>query len=359
MGGGSSLFGRGSSNISPTPVVTATAIADISVNAIHSENERISSQELIEDISSSPSNSQAELPYVVPANVITPVTTNSVTIAQLTPRSTTEHEIRTLIFHTPMDEPSKLFPYYCPLCMMYYKSIWKSNCCENYICSRCCKDYLSSKGILDFIERQDSELLERIPCPHCMTSGFQPKPVTFDEEIRDYDPCDYVQNSIPYHGTFSPLRVGDSFEALKRKMIPFRSSTSDHIQSNFNNSMGIAITTDESEDGRTNLSPYNSNTSSPRLNRELIHSTIRNNERLHRENSYHEDQLTALTNDELDDALNEDVRINHNIDHDPLEESTLTNSGIPVMIRNEGDFAVIAVRDIMEVVMRNRLVTSE
>lgn len=61
-------------------------------------------------------------------------------------------------------------------------------------------------------------------CLSCNTPGFQPRLVQHEDIIRDYsrNTCDASFNgsspgSIPY----SPVKIGDSYENLKRKMQPF------------------------------------------------------------------------------------------------------------------------------------------
>jgi len=131
-----------------------------------------------------------------------------------------DHELN--IPYTPTGEEATIYKYYCPLCMLYFKTILKSPCCGNYICFMCTKDYLHAKGI-DFVTKlehlQENVLLEEISCPHCLTHGFFPSIVHSHETIRDYSYRD--QPKVQYNQP-SPLRIGESFEDMKRKMIPFQ-----------------------------------------------------------------------------------------------------------------------------------------
>lgn len=48
---------------------------------------------------------------------------------------------------TPKGEDTHIYPYYCPLCMEFFKDIIRSPCCGNYTCLLCCKGYLLRQGI--------------------------------------------------------------------------------------------------------------------------------------------------------------------------------------------------------------------
>lgn len=132
--------------------------------------------------------------------------------------------------YTPHGDEATVFKYYCPLCMQYFKDIMKMKCCSNYMCAQCCKEYISTKGIKLPAAASISTLEERfintnaVPCPHCQVSGFHPMSVSFEEIVRDYS-----SRYVPEHGQsstagYSPLRVGESFEDLKRKMIPYKNA---------------------------------------------------------------------------------------------------------------------------------------
>ena len=130
--------------------------------------------------------------------------------------------------YTPHGEEASIFKYYCPLCMQYFKQIMKMKCCGNYMCVQCCKDYVERKGVHLAVHEGITHIEGRfispnsIYCPHCQVSGFHPIGVSFEEAVRDYQ-----LNSVPLQdrgiAAYSPLRVGETFEDLKRKMIPYKS----------------------------------------------------------------------------------------------------------------------------------------
>ncbi len=146
-------------------------------------------------------------------------------------------DLDTNIPYTPKGTDVEIFKYYCPLCMLYFKNILKGACCGNYICFACTRDYVATKGIDNISSMKDIEinaiLFAEIACPNCFTNGFHPVHVHSDEEVRDYSWND--QPGTKYYQA-SPVRVGETFEDLKRKMISFKqaeasSSSLQQIQS--------------------------------------------------------------------------------------------------------------------------------
>lgn len=41
---------------------------------------------------------------------------------------------------TPKKDLAKKYRYLCPICMMYFKRMYQSVCCNNYICQFCYRD---------------------------------------------------------------------------------------------------------------------------------------------------------------------------------------------------------------------------
>ena len=164
---------------------------------------------------------------------------------------------------TPRDPISaNTFKYYCPLCMEFYKSILKSNtCCGNYICLGCCIDYLGSRNLPasccnDILNAQTS--LRGIPCPSCSTIGFSPALVLNEEAVRDYHFSDAGSSTkrkpLGISNTNinrSPVRIGDSFEELKRKMIPFQVQVAQQDDDDLKNKIFVEKELDQFETSQT------------------------------------------------------------------------------------------------------------
>jgi len=159
--------------------------------------------------------------------------------------------------------------YYCPLCMMYYECVFETKCCGHTICDECAMEFNKTVNKLDSVatpgtteETQanvdkdadeasggwDAE--ESIPltpgktssqrlaveCPFCRHDGLEMKLITPGEagnHLRNYDDSPAVsREDTPMRASAagrgmakpSPLKVGDSFEKMKAKLVPFERS---------------------------------------------------------------------------------------------------------------------------------------
>jgi hypothetical protein len=63
-----------------------------------------------------------------------------------------------------------------------------------------------------------------LPCPHCGALEFEPHPVSKHSRVRSYK--DERADAPVEVWPSSPVRVGDSFEKLQRKMLKFSDSRS-------------------------------------------------------------------------------------------------------------------------------------
>lgn len=123
--------------------------------------------------------------------------------------------------YTPVGDDINRYKYYCPICMNYFKDILKSQCCGNYACLSCCKDYLAAHSLIaDSVnEIIGCTHLKNVPCPNCGTLGFDPRMVALIDNVRDYSSNNNFGQIIMMQS--SPIRIGDSFDDLKRKMIKY------------------------------------------------------------------------------------------------------------------------------------------
>ena len=180
----------------------------------------------------------AALPSLLPSTLVVDTGRPQMpTVLLVSPRQ--EAYLKSSVPFTPKSSmDAHTFRYYCPLCMEYFEGIFKSKCCGNYTCLGCTVDYLGAKGLGAETANEilgKSDALKHIPCPHCFTSGFIPLIVNAEEEIRDYKGTATKSKLTisPGAATSSggiafgdgrsqtPLKVGDTFEDLKRKMIPY------------------------------------------------------------------------------------------------------------------------------------------
>ena len=146
---------------------------------------------------------------------------------------------------TPMGKMAEEFKYFCPLCMMFYKDIREMPCCKQYTCTFCLADFLHTKQHSPPAVATGAEaspppeepaeppgvvLPSGVACPHCATVGTgQPlRLLDGKEEARSYldspkttaDLARVSSNSTSQSSN-SPLKVGDDFQTMARKMLPF------------------------------------------------------------------------------------------------------------------------------------------
>ena len=89
---------------------------------------------------------------------------------------------------SPHGQDEDEYCYHCPICFLNYRGIYRSSCCNNYFCYSCLHEYVASKY---GISPQDLQVLQYpfwvdIPCPHCGTEIFEPQYVEKNEGIRSY-----------------------------------------------------------------------------------------------------------------------------------------------------------------------------
>jgi hypothetical protein len=135
-----------------------------------------------------------------------------------------EKALYSFVVKTPTADLTHIYKYYCPLCTLYYEDIFRSNCCGNYSCVVCTTQYLEKRGMkvitpTDILMTNEST---NTPCPTCNSFGFAPRLVALEERARDYSfstkiSCETENSDKQY----SPIKIGDDYEALIRKMQPF------------------------------------------------------------------------------------------------------------------------------------------
>lgn len=116
--------------------------------------------------------------------------------------------------------------FFCPLCMLFYEGMLKAGCCDQYICQDCAMSYLAGKSI----DCDAASLIEELPpidCPYCANDGLVFMTVPLSELPRRYEDSPAVAAKLASRvrpvapGAPSPLKTGDTFEDMKRKMTFF------------------------------------------------------------------------------------------------------------------------------------------
>ena len=149
-------------------------------------------------------------------------------------------------------EQKAIYGFYCPLCFCHFSDGFVTTCCGNNVCQICFSEYISGFNLfLDseqgrIVEKQrdhqsSSSVTRQAACPHCCQEDtFGIKNVNPAEALKVYSvtpapkhaAVSVGQNSSSDggggHFTFpSPVRVGESFDDLRRKLRPFQGQVGD------------------------------------------------------------------------------------------------------------------------------------
>jgi hypothetical protein len=129
---------------------------------------------------------------------------------------------------TPSGAAANVYRFYCPLCMLYFKSISRMSCCQQYICTFCVTDYVARQGVKLAPADDDGQpatLPAGLSCPCCSMAGLdlRVEKVDASEEARSYLDSPRTRANMPpiRESLLSPLRIGESFDAMLRKMLTF------------------------------------------------------------------------------------------------------------------------------------------
>lgn len=122
---------------------------------------------------------------------------------------------------TPVSAEQKhVFRFFCPLCMSYFQGIYETECCRNQMCHKCLVQYVRSQfPVADGPERIPENLPSNLPCCHCTKQSLKVSARAPDAAPRSYE--DEAESPELQGAAVSPVKIGDSFEELKRKMIHF------------------------------------------------------------------------------------------------------------------------------------------
>ena len=177
--------------------------------------------------------------------------------------------------------------------MRHFQNILVVNCCTNYICLECCLEFLGSKGIeanslSDILSSY--QYFEELPCPNCNSQGFKPAVVNSQDTIKNYSFSPRVAANLNFG--HSPLKIGDSFENLKRyhhyhsyyfiNLICFHLSTNRKMipmegNNKYNNSPPSLLTESSNSSINTeNDSPISNNLISEETRKQVIESYVEN-----------------------------------------------------------------------------------
>ena len=153
------------------------------------------------------------------------------------------------IAETPIGKAADEYKYYCPICMMFFRSICELPCCKQSTCAFCFAEYAQKQ------QPKHSSAIAAAPayaapaaagvkggvalvlqagmaCPQCavvpkrpldlrVVEGFDEQRVAYLDSPQTRAQMERISKS-QQHGKASPLKVGDDFNTMARKMLPFK-----------------------------------------------------------------------------------------------------------------------------------------
>ena len=157
---------------------------------------------------------------------------------------------------TPVGTQAEVYKFYCPLCMMFYRSVLELPCCNQSTCAHCFGEYVTKKApqLVRYTERGVAERAagvasaERwgtasshcipagVSCPQCnvmhtkvsaplkLIEGAMETQISYVESPSTKA---HLQRITSGDELSSPLKPGDDARAMVRKMVPFERMFSD------------------------------------------------------------------------------------------------------------------------------------
>eukprot|EP01065_Artemidia_motanka_P011252 TRINITY_DN1604_c2_g1_i3.p1 TRINITY_DN1604_c2_g1~~TRINITY_DN1604_c2_g1_i3.p1 ORF type:complete len:329 (+),score=92.75 TRINITY_DN1604_c2_g1_i3:79-1065(+) len=134
------------------------------------------------------------------------------------------------------------YKYYCPICMVHFKSMYRSSCCSQYMCEHCLLDQVKIRLLKrGYAESRAQPIaagsaavtpdqlygvqqlgMPPSDCPFCSACPFRVVPVGQGEAVRKYVDSPAVRKLCGQTpGGPSPIRSGASWDEMASKMRRF------------------------------------------------------------------------------------------------------------------------------------------
>lgn len=172
-----------------------------------------------------------------------PVLTNASNLRVEVPQPPSRDRLEVGMAETPSGSVACEYKFFCPLCMVFYRDIFETPCCGGYMCGFCHAEFLISQTKRVGAVRPPAEkpagdaphgekcIPCGLPCPHCnvesrgiaMRKLTQRDTVTSRHAFSDSPRtlAAMAKASVSNQPPQSPLRIGDDFAAMARKLNMF------------------------------------------------------------------------------------------------------------------------------------------
>jgi len=118
---------------------------------------------------------------------------------------------------------------FCPICMYYFSTLYRLDCCSHHVCHQCVTDWFRAKNVT-VPTLSASVTASDTGCPHCGSQSFCAS--TISQSQRKYEDSPAVAKQLAHKHVLapsglaqpSPLKPGDSFEKQRLKMTTFESA---------------------------------------------------------------------------------------------------------------------------------------
>ena len=132
---------------------------------------------------------------------------------------------------TPTGAAAAIYKFFCPLCMLHFREVFETPCCNAYICAFCHADYVRRQDASEpSCAAKDAAIPVGLACPHCASTstGDPLARRTQEDTARLHVDSPSTKRALQAAASggraaaedqpFSPLRIGDGFAAMARKM---------------------------------------------------------------------------------------------------------------------------------------------
>jgi hypothetical protein len=124
--------------------------------------------------------------------------TSSVEAQQAAAKFLEREKARISIPETPTSTQASIYKHSCPLCMEYFREIWKAACCSNTVCILCALAHVrqrsSNPAVSTWHSLPENESLPGVACPICNSDDVRFSRVGEKDKARSYQESPHTRD---------------------------------------------------------------------------------------------------------------------------------------------------------------------